>query len=271
MMASSQANATRVGTDLAEDLLATAERRIASQPAWERWNVHGLAGLVDMAVSVDEKACRDIADRYDAAPYLDSDDAVVRRYEHVKKDNMLLYQELLALGVTVEPWSGPGQPYRDAYELVRQVRETRTVRVFLTANGHGPFPSRRFHPLCCRSGIVAEGVELWHNDLARAVHDLFGHVMLSTAFGPVGELKAGYCQLALSSEAARPAVFTEQVAQTCWFYFGAHMRDENGRLPRPCDPGYVPPRDRPYPDQKVFASEPDHIDAFRRMFHFKEM
>ncbi|HTY35361.1 crotonobetainyl-CoA--carnitine CoA-transferase [Mycobacterium sp.] len=271
MWAPRRANETEVTTDLTTGLLDAAARHIARLPARERWIVGGISQLTDMAVALDEEVCRDIADRYDRAPYLDLDDALTRRYEHVKKDSIVLYQELLVLGVTIEPWRGPGQPYRDSNELRRQVNETRTLRVFLTANGHGSFASRGFHPLCCRSGVAAEGVELWHNDLLRAVHDLFGHVMLSTGFGPKGEFKAAYCQLALSSEAARPALFTEQVAQTCWFYFGAHLRDENGKVPRHGDRGYVSPRDRPYPEQKVFASEPADLHAFQRMFHFKEL
>jgi hypothetical protein len=77
--------------------------------------------------------------------------------------------------------------------------------------------------------------------------------------------------MALSSRETREVLFTEQFAQICWFYFGPHVRHEDGRLRRPGDPGYVPPRLRPYPEQKVFPAQPGELEAFREMFHVEEM
>ena len=110
------------------------------------------------------------------------------------------------------------------------------------------------------------GVELSHNDLLRVVHDVFGHVAFGYGFDPAGELAAAYCQMALSCADARPVLFAEQVAQTCWFFFGPHLRGPDGHIPRPGEPGYVPPHRRPYPEQKVFPVSQRTVTRFARMF-----
>jgi hypothetical protein len=224
-----------------------------------------VAALPRVAAVPDEAVCRELADRFERQPRLAWDPGVARRYRRLQRETRELYEVVLGAGVIVEPWLGPGQPYGESAELVREVRETGTLRVFLTRDGHGPAGSDGFHPMREPAGVSAGGVELTHNDLFRAVHDAFGHVMLGHGFGPAGELSAAYCQLALLSEDARPVAFAEQVAQTCWFFYGPHLRDAAGRLRRPGAPGYVPPRRRPFPPQKVFAAAPDDLAAFERM------
>jgi hypothetical protein len=261
---------TVAGVGLATELLAAAERSLARQPGGDRW-LNSAAELPHLTVELDEEVCRALADRYDDAPVDALDDDLIERYQSLKHDSLLLYHELVSVGVHVEAWSSPGQPYRNSGELVDRVRETRNLLVYLTVNGHGPLPPSSTHPLCQRCGVSVGGIELWYNDLLRVTHDVFGHVMLSTGFGPIGELKAGYCQLALSSAAARPVLFTEQIAQTCWFYFGAHLRDKCGRLPVTGEREYLRPRARPYPEQKIFATGPEDLTAFQRMFRIKEI
>jgi len=90
------------------------------------------------------------------------------------------------------------------------------------------------------------------------VHDLFGHVLHRAPFSPGGEFLATYGHLQICSPEVLPVLFAEHVAQICWFYFGPHLRDRHGRLPRRGEPGYVPPEKRPYPEQKVVAF-PDHM------------
>ncbi len=177
---------------------------------------------------------------------------------------------MLEAGIAVEPWLHPGPPYRDSDELVRMVRQTRTIRVLLTRDEHGPPGAAGFHPLREPSGITAAGVPLLYNDLVRTVHDLFGHVMFGAGFGLAGELKAAYSHLALHSEDARSVLFNEQVAQICWFYFGPHLRDGAGRLRKPGERGYLAPRARPYPEQKVYPGDPEDLARFRRMFSLRQ-
>jgi hypothetical protein len=222
--------------------------------------------LADVVVDLDEDVCRDIADRYERAPHLAFESDVATSYDRTKREVRELFDDLVAAGFAVEPWLRPGQPYRDSRELAARVRATRTIRVLLTKDAHGPTAATGPHPLRDPAGVAVGGVELAHNDLVRAVHDLVGHVMAGTGFGPAGELKAAYCQMALHSADVRRVLFTEHVAQTCWFYFGPHLRDGAGRLRRPGERGYVPPHARPYPEQKVYAAASEDLEAFRRMF-----
>ena len=252
------------------ELVAAAQRcraRHAPDTAWPPANVGRLGDLV---ATVDEAFCREVADRFERLPRLLYDSALARRYDDLKRETLLQYETILDAGIAVEPWLRPGQPYRDAADLVGGVRRTGTIYVFLTRNGHGPSRSLGFHPMREPSGVTAKGVELSHNDLFRVVHDVFGHVMAGNGFGPTGEFKAAYCHMSLLSESARPVLFTEQVAQTCWFFFGPHLRDDAGRVRRPGEPGHVPPRQRPYPEQKVVPLDPAYLDAFRRMFRLPE-
>jgi len=228
-----------------------------------------VALLADLVALPDESICRDVADRFDRLPRMSYDHALAWRYDRLKRETRAQYHAVREAGIEVEPWLGQGQPYRDSAELIRHVRRTGTIQVFLTREGHGPIGGAGFHPMREPSGVTARDVELTHNDLFRVVHDVFGHVMFGHSFGPAGEFKAAYCQMALLSDTARPVVFTEQVAQTCWFFYGPHLRDRAGRLRRPGEPGYVPPHRRPFPEQKVFAPERSDLDAFESMFELE--
>lgn len=258
------------GPTMTAGLVAAAQRCRDRHVCDSGWPPSEVASLAALEVVVDEAFCCDVADRFEHASPLTYDDDLASRYDRVKHENVQHYEEILEAGITAEPWLCPGQPYRDSADMVRSVRETGVIQVFLTRNGHGPGGGGAFHPLRESSGVTVRGVELAHNDLFRATHDVFGHVMLGNTFGPAGELKAAYCHMALFSEDARPVLFTEHVAQTCWFFFGPHVRDAAGRIRRPGEPGYVPPHRRPYPEQKVFAFEPSYLEAFRGMFHLEE-
>jgi hypothetical protein len=252
------------------DLLLAAQRcrdRLAGDGAL---GPHDVARLEHLVVTVDQGFCRAVADRFDAAPPFEWTGPLERGYACLVRDIRIQYETLSTAGVTVEPWLGPGQPYRDAGDLVDGVRGTGVLHVFLTRDGHGPPGNVVAHPLRRPAGVTVRGVALTHNDLFRAVHDVFGHVLFGRGFGLSGELEAAYCQMALSSPEARPVMFAEQVAQTCWFFLGPHVRDRAGRVRRPGDPGYVPPHRRPYPEQKVIAVGPRWLDAFAAMFTFEE-
>jgi hypothetical protein len=252
------------------ELLTVAQRCRDRDARASAWPPADLSRLADLAVALDEDFCRDVADRYERAPLLAYDHALARRYDQAKQESRRQYEDVLEAGIAVEPWLRPGPPYRDSGELVRQVRRTRTIRVLLTRNEHGPPGHAGFHPLREPSPVTAAGVRLLYNDLIRTVHDVFGHVMFGADFGLVGELKAAYCHLALHSEDAQSVLFNEQVAQTCWFYFGPHLRGDDGRPRKPGERGYLAPRARPYPRQKVFAADPEDLARFRRMFFLRQ-
>ena len=249
--------------------LVSAAQRCSDRHA--RGRARDVERLGRLVADVDETFCGEVAERFDRLPRMGYDVALARRYRQLKRETRLQYEAIVDAGIRVEPWLGLGQPYHDSGELVRGVRETGTIQLFLTRSGHGPYGGAGFHPMRESTGISVKGVELTHNDLFRVVHDVFGHVMFGHSFGPDGELQAAYCQMALLPEVAQPVVFTEQVAQTCWFFFGPHLRDEAGRVPRRGERGYVAPHRRPYPEQKVFAPEPRQLEAFGRMFRLRAL
>jgi hypothetical protein len=261
---------SRPPVDLTVDLLTVAQEYVDRRSAASRAPAASISRLADLVVALDEDYCRDVAEYFDRAPRLAYDARLARLYDRMKWENLLQYGVILDAGIEIEPWLGPGQPYRGSEELVRRVRETGTLYVYLTRDGHGPPGSTGYHPLRGPSGVTARGVELAYNDVFRVVHDVFGHVMFGYAFGPRGEFKATYCHMHMYSEEIHPILFTEQIGQICWFFFGPHLLDRAGNLPRPGDPGYVPPAQRPYAEQKVFPFDHRYLDPFTRMFDVQE-
>jgi hypothetical protein len=110
---------------------------------------------------------------------------------------------------------------------------------------------------------------LLHNDLFRAAHDAFGHVMSGNKFSLSGEFKAAYDHRQMFSDEATPALLAETIGQICWFYCGPHLVGRDGRLARKGDPGYVPLRDRPYPPQKAMLLPGDLVSGFEQLFERK--
>jgi hypothetical protein len=230
-----------------------------------------LSSLALVTLDLDLDYCLAVADHYDQAPRMAYSPAVRRMYDRMKAENLDQFHAIREAGFEVEPWLKEGQPYRDSSDLRRSVLETGTIRVFLTREGHGPVGIHGYHPLREGSGIVIGGIEFTHNDIFRVVHDVFGHVMPGNSFGPRGELLAAYCHMHMYSDDVHPVLFIEHVGQICWFFYGPHLRDPDGRVPRRGEPGWVPPSARPYAVQKVFAFERKHIDRFHSMFSMREL
>lgn len=249
-------------------LESVAQKQADRQQAQDCWPRPPVGQLLDAFISLDADYCRRVADYYDAAPAGPPGADLTGRYRRLMAENLRLHAAIADAGIEVAPWLGEGQPYLDSAALAREVRRTGRLWVYLTALGHGPGPSPIGHPLRTPSGIWANGVEFCHNDLMRAVHDLFGHVMLSTGFGANGEFLASLCQLMLYPRDVHPVIFTEQVGQACWFYYGPHLLTEAGSLPGRGEVGYLPLARRPYPEQKVFAYPTEFLDQFTSSFHF---
>ena len=88
------------------------------------------------------------------------------------------------------------------------------------------------------------------NDMFRAVHDIFGHAIPGTSFGPNGEERAWFCHACMCMPLARPALTTETRGQNCWVNYGPHMRTDKGGLLQEGDAGWLPQADRPFAQQK---------------------
>jgi hypothetical protein len=198
-----------------------------------------------------EDFCRRVALWYDQDPGASYDAELRQLYDRFKWETLLQLRAMVDAGYTVAPWLGAGQPYSGSAELCAAVRNTHRVYVYLTRAGHGDGPALGFHPLREPCGVVAGGVELAYNDVFRAVHDVFGHAMYGNSFSVQGEFRAAYSHMQMYTERVHQVLFTEQVAQICWYFFGPHL--ETGAPRR-------------YPDQKVLACPQPFLAEFKAMF-----
>ncbi|MEE1930142.1 crotonobetainyl-CoA--carnitine CoA-transferase [Streptomyces sp. TRM 70351] len=229
------------------DALRTAEEYVAS-----RLPGHRFPDLSDF--TLDHDLCLSIADWYEAAPHSSGTAGERHQYAVFKAETRRQYEAMRAAGVEVRPWVREGQPYRNSADLRREVTATGVLYVYLTGNGHGQSgssPGVAGHPMVETSDYLIDGVRFVHNDVFRAVHDFFGHVAHGNPFSARGEFQATWDHCHMYPRDCHPVLLSETIGQVCWFYFGAHLRDQDGRLPEPGSPGYVRPRDRPYSPQKT--------------------
>ena len=245
------------------DLTEVAQRYV------DRW-LPGRADVIDRLaagkVRLDEDFCRRVADHFARQPRYAWSPALARRYALLREESVRQFESIVDAGVEIEPWTANGQPYHGARQLCDTVRATGVLHVYLTRYGHGPRPDTEPHPMRGPSGIVRSGVEFTYNDVFRAVHDVFGHVMLGHSMGPAGEFRATWCHFAMYSADVHPVLFSEQISQICWFFYGPHLRTASGRIPRRGEPDWVPPSRREYAEQKVFDCPQWFVDRFIASF-----
>ena len=146
------------------------------------------------------------------------------------------YEHATAHGFKFEPWTQPGQPYKDSKEMSADVAANKHLWYFPTDSGFGSDDRFKDHPLY-EDVPGAHGVK--YNDLFRAVHDLYAHAMHGHQFGPTGELRAWTEHARMFSPLARKALTTETHGQNSWVNFGPH------------EPWKLPVTERPYADQKA--------------------
>lgn len=184
----------------------------------------------------------EIADAYSAMQHNPSDPQVKATYSALTKDiDEQWNYATKKLGVTFEPWKKEGQPYANSKEMMEDVRNNK--HLFFFQGGELPAD----HPLA----QVNPDTGLSYNDELRAVHDLFGHAMEGYQFGPRGEENAWNAHSQMFSPEALPAVTTETKGQNSWVNSGPHMRNAQGGLMKPGDPGFIAPADRPFSENKA--------------------
>jgi hypothetical protein len=224
--------------------------------AVKRRAARGRAGL-----ALSPAYCREVARWYEDAPRFGAGAAELNAYELFKLETLEQFESLLAAGFTVRPWQRGGQPYATSRELRARVADERALYVYMTADGHGPDDGHTDsdhincgdHPMLELSGYSINGVAFTYNDLFRAVHDLFGHVLQPNAFSIEGELCAVMSHLTMYSGDAGRVVLSETAAQICWYYYGPHLLGTAGEARR-------------YPPQKVLVMPKRLVDGFWRMF-----
>lgn len=221
-----------------------------------------------------EDYCRAVADWYDRAPLFTGRPDEQREYRRFKDETKLQFRALREAQVTIEPWAGSGQPYATSGELRRKFPETGKLYIYLTSAGHGPADEAAGgggagvspHPMREPSAVVLGGVRLVHNDLFRAVHDVFGHVVHGNSFSLEGELLATWDHMQMYSPECHRALLTETLCQICWFYRGPHLRRACGCIPGAGDHDYVKPSQRPFSLQKTNLIPHEFVASFYSLF-----
>jgi hypothetical protein len=219
-----------------------------------------------------EEFCLEVARYYDEAPAGEPDRSLLQTYDRLKQEILQQYEAIAAAGYRIVPWTFEGQPYRNAAHVSEQVCRSRTLYIYLTRNGHGPDrhgPESGWdvtHPMREPSPIEINGERLLYNDLFRAIHDFFGHITYACSFQPDGEFRATSVHFQMFSDELHPILFSEMIGQICWFFFGPHLLDHDGRVRNRHDSGYVPPLKRPYAPQKTFKYPISYIDRFNSLF-----
>lgn len=201
-----------------------------------------------------EKVLADIADTYAAAVHDPDDPAVLKSYQDFSVENAAQWKFATEqMGISFEPWAGEGQPYNNSAEMIGDVVKNKHM-FFFTG---GDLPAN--HPLAGPSGVGNPAnplQQLTHNDVFRAVHDLFGHAKAGFQFGPRGEYNAFLSHYQMYGPVARSiALVNETLAQNAWVNYGQHIRES-------AQP--VPVADRPFAEQKAARLPAEGVEAALR-------
>lgn len=168
-----------------------------------------------------------------------------------------------ALGeVTVERWTGEGQPYASSAEMIADIATGR-LRMRLSDDMFGTSPDNQGHPMNAASGRAAsDGTPLTYNDLFRVVHDVYGRAPNGLT-RPDGrdDYNAYHEHARLLSPEARRALATETLAQSAWHHYGPHLRRRDGTVPQPTDVDYLSPDRKEFAEQKAFLLPEELIVA----------
>jgi hypothetical protein len=218
------------------------------------------------AIPVNEDLAKRIADHYEAEKDNPNAPEVKKAYTALANETVNQWKAFEKAGYTATPWTGEGQPYANSAEMMKDVRDNKHLYYFTTEGGFGETgisdQMREENPMLAPSGVNFNGAEnVPVNDVFRVVHDIVGHGANGYEFGPKGEFNAYLEHSRMFSDAAKPALAAETLAQNSWVNYGSHLRDEAGNLPKKGQPGYIAPQDRPFAPQKNLALPQEFIDA----------
>lgn len=224
------------------------------------YNPHG------QAVPVNEELAKKIADHYETAKNEPLKPEVKKAYTALANETVAQWRAFQNAGYTATPWTKEGQPYANSAEMMKDVRDNKHLYYFQTEKGYGESgitdQMRSENPMLQNSGVDFNGAKnVPVNDVFRVVHDIVGHGANGYEFGPKGEFNAYLEHSRMFSDAAKPALAGETLAQNSWVNYGPHLRDESGNIAKKGEKGYVPVTDRPFAEQKNIALPQEFIDA----------
>lgn len=191
---------------------------------------------------VDVDRAKRIASDFEALPK--SSPQAKKSYQKFAEEIDAQYQHAIDSGMKFEFTSD--DPYKSSAEMMEDVKNNNRLRVY---NGGED------HPFLGES--TKDDTGLTANEKFRAVHDLV-HAAGGFQFGPKGEDSAWRYHAATFSDEARPAMTAETRGQNSWVNYGPHMFDESGYRGDKSHPNYIPPKNRPFAEQKASLLPEEH-------------
>jgi hypothetical protein len=195
-----------------------------------------------------------IADWMQNAKHDPNNPVVKRAYNALATETEAQFAHLVKSGnVKYETWHGDGEPYRNSAEMLKDVRDNGHLWFYKTTpeTFGEKGQDNTGHPLLNETKYRDQnGTPLQVNDLFRIVHDYYGHSDHGFSFGEKGEYNAFNAHARMFSKEAIPALAAETLAQNAWVNFGPHLRNAEGKVPGPGEPGYRGRPDRPFAPQK---------------------
>lgn len=159
-----------------------------------------------------------LADAYDAAKHDPNDPKVKASYQAMKDETKAQYNHAVNdLGIKFDYTKD--EPYKNAEEMHADVKNNHHLSVF--TGGEVP----KDHPLA----EVDKDTGQPYNNIFRATHDIFGHSAGGHDFSEAGEGSAYGAHAQMYSKDALPAVRTETLGQSNWFFNNKEVR--NGKAP----------------------------------------
>lgn len=177
------------------------------------------------------------ADWYENMEHCPNVDVVQSSYSSFVKHLILQFEYLLNAGVNVINGEGRHE-YATSDDLRKDLHMGRVYYLPTYANDGSYSEVPEGHPLA--GYHVINGQLYCLNDIFRIVHDFYGHGK-GHSFGPQGEHYAWVEHRMMFPQEAHLALWCETRAQSSWVNFGKHIREANG---------YIPPKDRPFAQQK---------------------
>jgi hypothetical protein len=163
------------------------------------------------------------------------DPAVTASYDALLSAIKAQYSAMIAAGIRII--FGPDDPYANSAEMLADVTERQTLRVYADAGATLPVD----HPMKKWYWDRSAGDFVCANDVFRAVHDYMGHTQAPyVSFGPRGEWEAWRQHRRTLPETSWMALWCETRGQNTWTNYYA----DHAALPLP---------ERPYAVQKAGA------------------
>jgi hypothetical protein len=183
-------------------------------------------------VKIDEDRSRRIAEEYEKMKHDPQNPKVKEAYESLIEQTKKQYDALVADGYSFTFFDSKTDPYKgNPWEAVNDLRANKKMAVYGTYDGFGTegiTDSRAFdNPLLGDSGLKwpdQNGVmrAVTYNDLFRAVHDAFGHLLEGAGFRARGEENAWQAHARLFTGPAVGAMTSETRGQNSWLNFGPY-------------------------------------------------